>query len=145
GKVAMFAFMMAKNGNIIIVNDPKRTSSRDFITENYPDAKFAPLDDVGNVNIENLKTLFVKDRKNYIVLDTEKTGMILSTTNLLLNEMSNFPLQLAILEPNETLDYEEVSMKRLTILKLLYPSLTRENHSPEAVAFEHSYRKDNKA
>src|SRR5690606_42131462 len=69
GKVAMFAFMMAKNGNIIIVNDPKRTSSRDFITKNYPEAKFAPLDDVGNVNIEKLKILIVKDRKNYVVFE----------------------------------------------------------------------------
>lgn len=144
GKVAMFEFMMSKNGNIIIVNDPKRTANREFIGKNYPEAKFVTLDDIGNINVENLKSLFVKDRKNYIVLDTEKTGMILSTTNLLLNEMSNFQLQLAILEPNETLDYDEISMKRLTILKLLYPSFTRENQSPEALAFENAYKKQNK-
>ncbi len=144
GRQAMLDYMMAKNGNIIVVNDPKRTSSKDFITANCPDAKFVSLDDIGNINVDNLKSLLVKDRKNYIVLDTEKTGMILSTTNLMLNEISNYQMQLAILEPNETLDYDEVSMKRLTILKLLYPSMTRENHSIEAGAFENDFRKDNK-
>src|SRR5690606_40938161 len=41
-------------------------------------------------------------------------------------------------------DYEEISMKRLTLLKLLYPSVTRENASPEAQIFENAYRKQNK-
>jgi LysM repeat protein len=141
---AMLDFMMSKGGNIIIVNDPKRTTSRDFITQNYPEAKFAQLDDNGGVNAENIKAMLVKDRKNYVVLDTEKTGMILSTTNLLLNENANYQLQLAILEPNETLDYEEISMKRLTILKLLYPSLTRDNETPGARIFENDYKAKNK-
>jgi LysM repeat protein len=144
GKSAMFDFMIAKGGNIIIVADPKRATSKEFITKNYPQAKFTVLDDNGGVNADNLKSLFVKDQKNYVVLDTEKTGMILSTTNLLLNEINNFQLQLVILEPNETLDYEEISMKRLTILKLLYPSLTRENETPGALTFESEYKKKNK-
>jgi LysM repeat protein len=144
GKLAMLEYLMSKNGNIIVVNDPKRSSGKDFITKNCPDAKFVTLDEIGNISVESLKSLLVKDRKNYVVLDTEKTGMILSTTNLMLNEMSNFPMQLVILEPNETLDYDEVSMKRLTILKLLYPSMTRENHSADAMAFDNDFRKDNK-
>jgi LysM repeat protein len=144
GRLAMLEYMMGKGGNIIIVNDPKRASGKDFIVRNCPDAKFVTLDEIGNISVDNLKSLLVKDRKNFVVLDTEKTGMILSTTNLLLNEMSNFPVQLAILEANETLDYDEVSMKRLTILKLLYPSMTRENQSVESIAFDNDFRKDNK-
>ena len=143
-KAAMFEYMMSKGGNIIIVADPKRASNKDYITKNYPEAKFADLDDNGGVNADNLKAMFSKDKRNFIVLDTEKTGMILSTTNLLLNELANYQLQLAILEPNETLDYEEVSMKRLTILKLLYPSMTRENGSNAAIVFENNYKKANK-
>lgn len=143
-KGAMFDFMKSKNGNILIVADPKRGANRDFITQNYPEAQFVAVSENGAVDLENLKSLFVKDRMNYVVMDSEKTGMILSTTNTMLNEMSNFQLQLVIIEPNETLDFEEVSMKRLTILKLLYPSLTRENISPEAAIFENKYKEKNK-
>jgi len=143
-KRAMFDFMISKGGNIIMVSDPKKASNREFITQNYPQAKFADLDANGNLDGEKLKAMFTKGITNFVVLDTEKTGMILSTTNVLLNEMANFQLQLAIIEPNETLDFEEISMKRLTILKLLYPSLTRENDSPEALQFKESYKKKNK-
>jgi LysM repeat protein len=143
-KVAMFDFMKSKNGNILIVADPKRGANREFITQNFPGAQFVAVADNGTVDLDNLKALFVKGRMNYIVIDTEKTGMILSTTNILLNELANFQIQLVIIEPNETLDFEEVSMKRLTILKLLYPSLTRENISPQASVFENKYKEQNK-
>jgi len=81
---------------------------------------------------------------NYVIIDSEKTGMILSTTNIMMAELSNFQLQLVIIEQNDTLDFEEISMKRLTILKMLYPSLIRENNSPEATIFENNYKKQNK-
>jgi LysM repeat protein len=144
GKTAMFNFMMAKNGNIIIVNDPKKVYNKDFIAKNYPSAKFVTLLDNGALDANNLKSLFVKDVINFVVLDSERTGLILGTTNVLLNEMSNFQIQLVIVEPNDTLDFEEISMKRLTILKMLYPSLTRENNSEAAVNFEKNYKEINK-
>ncbi len=144
GKRAIFDYMMSKNGNIIVISDPKRAANREFIKANYPGARLAELEENGGLNADNLKAMFVKDRTNYVVIDSERTGMILSTTNLLLNELANYTIQLAIIEPNETLDFEEISMKRLTILKLLYPSMTRENHSAEAVAFENAYKRENK-
>lgn len=143
-KTAMFDFMMAKGGNIIVVSDPKKLSNKEFITKKYPSAIFVPFTETGALDIITFKTLFVKDKMNYVVMDSERTGMILSTTNVLLNELVNFQLQLVIIEPNGTLDFEEISMKRLTILKMLYPSLTRENDSPEAVIFENQYKEKNK-
>jgi LysM repeat protein len=144
GKTAIFNYLLSKNGNIIVVSDPKRLYNKDFITKNFPAAKFVTLLDNGALDIVNLKSLFVKDVPNFVVLDSERTGLILGTTNVLLNELSNFQIQLVIIEPNETLDFEEVSLKRLTILKLLYPSLTRENNTPEGIAFEKKYKDINK-
>jgi len=143
-KSAMFDFMMSRNGNIIVVSDPKKVTNKDFITSKYPGAKFATLLENGALDVVNIKTLFEKDKINYVVLDSERTGMILSTTNVLLNEMANFQIQLVIIEPNDTLDFEEISMKRLTILKMLYPSLTRDNTSIEAGYFENDYKAKNK-
>ncbi len=143
-KTAIFEYMLSKGGNIVVVSAPKRESNRDFIKENYKQAVFAPLDANGNLQPEQLRALLVKDRMNYVVLDSERTGMILSTTNALLNELSNYKIQLVIMEQNETLDFEEISMKRLTILKMLYPSLIRENTSPEARVFDMKYKRENK-
>ncbi len=144
GKSAMFDFMKSKNGNILIVSDPKKVANKEFINKNYPGSKFVNLTEIGAIDVNHLKSLLVKGQTNYVVLDTEKTGMILTTTNALMAELSNFQIQLAIIEPNETLDFEEISLKRLTILKMIYPSLTKDNASPEALVFENSYKKANK-
>jgi hypothetical protein len=48
------------------------------------------------------------------------------------------------MEPNETLDTDEISFENLTKLKLMYPSLTRENISVEGQIFKKEYRKKNK-
>ena len=140
-KSAIFDYMLARKGNIIVVSDVKRQANKDFISKNYPSASFAIVSPTGSLDIASFKSLFKEDGMNYVVLDTEKTGMILSTTNLMLNDMKNYEIQLVIIEPNETLNFEEISMKRLTILKLLYPSLTRENASPESVLFETDYKR----
>ncbi len=143
-KNAMFDFMMGKGGNIIVVSDPKRLANKEFISKKCPSAQFVGLDEKGALDVANLKSLLVKDKTNYVVLDSERTGMILGTTNALLNEVSNYQIQLAIIEPNETLDFEEISMKRLTILKMIYPSFTRENDTPEALIFQQKYKTANK-
>lgn len=143
-KKAMLDFLVSKGANIVLVSDPKRQSTKEFINGNYSDIRFAELDASGNIMPDKLRALLVKDRLNYVVLDTEKTGMILATTNLLLNEINNFRVQIAILEQNETLDFEEISMKRLTILKLLYPSMTRDNESEAARIFRNTYKDKNR-
>lgn len=140
-KKAMIDYMIANNGNIIVVISPKKTTDREMLSSYYPSAKFAELDDNGSLSPDKFKALFVNGKMNYVILATEKTSLILETTNVMLKEYSNFQMQLVTLESNDTLDFEEISMKRLTVLKMMYPSLTRENDSPEAMAFKNLYKK----
>jgi LysM repeat protein len=143
-KTTMFDYMRAKNGNIIAVVDKKKESVRQYIRENQKDVQFAPLQDNGSLSVEGLKGLFVKDKMNYVVLETANTVMIKWTMSTMMGAMANYKVQLVILEPNETLDTDEISFENLTKLKLMYPSVTRENESPEALVFEKEYRKKNK-
>jgi len=143
-KNAVFDFMKSKNGNIIAVVDRKKGSVIQFIQENHKDVKFSTLTANGGVSAENLKSLFVKDRINYVVMETENTAMIKATMSVLLNAMAAFKVQLVILEPNETLDTDEISFQSLAKLKLMYPSVTRENQSPEAMIFEKEFKRKNK-
>jgi hypothetical protein len=45
--------------------------------------------------------------------------------------MPAYQVQLVILEPNETLDTDEIKFADLTKLKLMYPSVTSDYVSPE--------------
>ena len=143
-KTAIFDFMRSKGGNIIAVVDKKKESIIQYIKENQKDAQFAALLPNGSLSSESLKGLFVKGKTNYVVMETRNTGMIKSTMATMMSVMVNYKVQLVILEPNETLDTDEISFENLTKLNLMYPSITRENESPEALIFEKEYRKDNK-
>ena len=142
-KKKLMDFMSAKSSNIIMVSSPKKAANRDFVTKNYPNVRFVDLADNGSLSSDNLRAMLVQGKMNYVILDSEKTRMILSTTNVLQKEMSTYDLQLVLLELNETLDFEEISLKRLTSLKMMYPSLIRENLSDEATTFENSFKRQN--
>ena len=143
-KDAMFDFMREKNGNIIAVVDTKKAGIKQYIADNHKDTKFATLDEKGALQTESLKSLLVKDKINYVVMASERTGMIFATTNTLINALPEYQIRLVILEPNETLDFEEIALSRLTKLKLTYPSLSKENESNGAKIFERNFRKKNK-
>ena len=143
-KNAIFDFMRAKNGNIIAVVDKKKESVRKYIQENQTGVQFATLLENGSLSTESLKGLFVKDKTNYVVMETANTGMIKSTMAAMMSVMAKYNVQLVILEPNETLDTDEINFENLTKLKLMYPSITRKNNKAEAQIFEREYRKKNK-
>jgi LysM repeat protein len=143
-KAAIFDYMRAKDGNIIAVVDKKKESVRKYIQENQTGVQFATLLENGSLSTESLKSLFVKDKTNYVVMETANTGMIKSTMAAMMSVIAKYNVELVILEPNETLDTDEINFENLTKLKLMYPSITRENISPEAQIFEKEYRKKNK-
>ena len=143
-KRAMFDFMISKKGNMIAVVDKKRESVRQYIHNQYKQVRFAALNETGSLSVDNLKSLFVKGKTNFVILETTNTGMIKWTMNTMLNAMKDFKMQLVILEPNETLDTDEINFVNLTKLNLMYPSVTRENESYQAQIFEKEYRKTNK-
>jgi hypothetical protein len=87
----------------------------------------------GNVSAESLKAMLVKGRMNYVVMETGNTWMIKTTVEAMLSSMLEYQLQLVILEPNETLDTDEINFLNLTKLKLMYPSVTRDHDSAEAL------------
>ncbi len=141
---AIFDFMRSKNGNVIAVVDKKKVSVKKYIVENQKDVRLVSLTEIGALIPESLSTKLQKDRINYVVLETESTVLIKATLKLLLSKLKECAIQLVILEPNETLDTDEIEFANLMQLKLLYPSMTRENSSPEAVIFEKNYKLKNK-
>jgi LysM repeat protein len=143
-KDEMFDFMTEKNGNIVAVIDPKKTAIKQYISENQKETKLAKIDEKGNLVAESLKNLLVKDKTNYVVLVSEKTAMILSTTKILTTALKDFDIRLVILENNQTLDFDEIEMSSLTKLKLTYPSLSRDNNTTNAKVFETNFKRQNK-
>jgi LysM repeat protein len=141
---SIFNYMKSKNGNILAVIDNKKGSVKQYIQEMQKETRIVGLSDKGTVVADSLRIHLQKDKLNYVVLASESTGMILATTAAMLAAQKEYQVQLVILEPNETLDFEEIQLSRLTKLKLLYPSLSRPNETDEANQFDAKYKKFNK-
>lgn len=142
GKI--FDFMKAKDGNIIAVIDTKKGSVKQYIKESQAGTKIAGLSLNGNFSSDSLRIHLQKNKINYVLLASERTGMILSLTSAMLSLQKEYQMQLVIMDPNETLDFEEIPLTRLTKLKLLYPSLSRPNETEQANQFDRKYKKINK-
>ena len=143
-KNAMFDFMREKNGNVIAVIDPKKIGIKQYILENQKDVAFADLTESGNLNVESLKLKLSKDKINFVIMETERTNLILNTTTTLLNLLKDYQIRLVILQENEALDFDEIAMSRLTKLQMHYPSITRVNDSNEAKIFENTFKNKNR-
>lgn len=142
-KSAMFDYMNSKNGNIIAVVDPKKATTRKYISDNYGNVRFASFTDKGGLAVESLKALLSPNQMNYVVMETASIWMIKSTIAALLTAQAEYQLQLVILESNDALDSDEISIANLAKLKMLYPAVTRENDTPEALIFSKVYKKKN--
>ena len=142
-KDAMFAFMKSQDANIIGVIDPKKLSTRKYISENHPGLKMASFNGSGNVSTESIKSLLSTTRKNFVVMDTENTYMIKLIVGALIASLPNHSIQLVILEDNEKLDSDEIRTENLAKLKLMYPSLAKENNDLGASVFEKKYKQAN--
>ena len=121
-KMYMLDYLKSKNGNIIVITDYIDSPEANFIRNYDAQVKFAPLDSKGNLNQDRLKMLFETDRTNFVVLDTDKNSLILSSTNFLLTEANNFSIELALLKERSFLKSNDISDIRYKVLKLQYPS-----------------------
>jgi LysM repeat protein len=141
---AIFDYMRAKNGNIVAVVDKKKESVISYIKQNQKGVVFAALSETGGLDVANLKSLLLPNRMNYVVMETGNTAMVKTTIKALLDAQKSCQVQLVILEPNSTLDTDEISFENLVKLKLMYPSVTRESDESGVLIFEKEYRLKNK-
>ncbi|MCW4468027.1 LysM peptidoglycan-binding domain-containing protein [Flavobacterium sp. MFBS3-15] len=138
-KMVMMEYLKSKHGNIIAVVDPKKASARDFIKANCPSARFID----GTPTEAILRSYLVAGKINYVILESESTGMVLTTTKLLVSLLPDYQIQLVVSEITDALENDEMPMERLAKLKMLYPSGTRENDSQEATIFRRVFKEKN--
>jgi len=136
-KGAMFDYLNQKSANLIAIVDPKKGSIKKYISGNHPNVKMA------DYTVESMKGLLVKDRMNFVIMETENTFMIKNIITALVAAKANYQVQLVILEPNDKLESDEILISSLAKLNLLYASVTRENETPEAAIFSKVYKKKN--
>ncbi|MBW3518713.1 LysM peptidoglycan-binding domain-containing protein [Flavobacterium sp. NKUCC04_CG] len=134
----MVDYMLSQKGKIVVIVDEKKTSTKSFLQQNYPNIKVLNGSEASKV-ADYLST----STKNFVILDTGSIQTALSTTNALISKLATHDIQLATFDKNEVFDYTEISLNALTKLKLMYASVTRENESENGTRFAKMYKKEN--
>ena len=84
-----------------------------------------------------------KGKPNFVILEIEKAGTILSITNALKSLQKEYDIQLVVFEVYDALNFEEIPIKNLTALKMMYPSANKIIETPEEFIFAKEFKKDN--
>ncbi len=143
-KSSLINYFKKNNGNIIAIVSSKKNAMREYLQNNFAnDVKIAALTERGGLDVQNLRSLMVKGKKNYVILDGESVGIILSTTGNLRSLQREYDVQMAMFELYETLDFDGIPISSLTSLKLMFPTVNKQNFTPEGRIFEKKYKKKN--
>ncbi len=143
-RTAIFDYIKSNEGNCLAIVDKKKVEISKYITDNQKEVIQGFLDIKGALILDKFKKSLLKDRMNFVILESENTVLINSVLKNMLVLLPTYKMQLVILEPNETFNTDEVSLESLVKLKLLYPSITNENKSVAAQIFEKKYKEKNK-
>lgn len=142
-KNTMFDFIRAKNGNMIALIDKKKMASKQFVEVNHRDVFIAPLNENGTVIADSITPRLDSNRTNYFILETASTGMIFSAISQCNTARTNgFNVELVVLDINSTFESDEVFQK-IVKQKIIFPSLTKYQETPESIRFASNYKKIN--
>ncbi len=142
-KSSMLEYLQSKKGTIIALIDNKRNATRKLIEKEFKSVYIVPLNDKGGLVGDSIAPRLQKNKTNYFVLDTGSTGMIFAALNQCNNARANgYKVELVVLEINDTFETDEV-FPRLVRQKIIFPSLTRFQETPENTQFANAYRKKN--
>jgi hypothetical protein len=133
-------YISDKNGNLIVVSDAVSALNEDFILQNYPKARFVSISGKNVLEDESLTKELILNRQNFVLLNTDKIGLILNTTTVLLKQSKEYNIQLALLEPIESFQKEGFSEMRFKALNTIYPSYSKRNNDKENEKFKTNFR-----
>jgi len=122
-KLKVLEYLKNNNGNIIVVSDYNREGSRNFIEANTPKSNILVTKRNGAYSNKELIEFLDKSKTNYVIIDSDRNGVFLNTTNVLLRELTNYNIQLVVLESSLIPNEENISAKRFRILKMIYPEI----------------------
>ena len=121
-KLKILEYINTLNANVLVVSDLNEMRNLDLILNTLPNAKFLKVDKTGFFEDAKLEGFLDKIKPNCIILDTDKTIVFLNATTTLMSKLSDYDIQMALLERDQIPEKGKVSEIRYRILKLIYPS-----------------------
>ena len=140
-KTKTLNYIANKDSQVVVVSDLEEARNKELIQKTIPEAQFLTVDKAGFFKDNALQKTLKKDKLNYIVLDSEKTIVFLNTTTTLMSKLSEYNIQLVLIDDALIPDQSEVSDLRYRVLKLIYPTVMDKKSNSSKSNFETNYEK----
>lgn len=125
----MVQYLKSQSAEVVVVTNGTKNKPEHLWVKDYKDFKVIEANVNGTIDESQLRKLLSKQKKTFVLMDTNRQGVYLNVTNVLLKESADKDIQLVSLLPREQLLSEGVSEIRFKVLKLMYPSF---NANPKA-------------
>lgn len=138
-KTKTLDYLSKQNGHIVVVSEFDEAKNKDLIVNTLPNAAFLKVDKAGFFESNALENTLRKDQTNYIIFDSEKTIVLLNSTTALMSKLSNYDIQLVMLNSSVLPNQSEVSDMRYRVLKLIFPAITDPRNKKGINDFRYNY------
>lgn len=139
---AVLDFADAKNANIIVINDSRRSRDKAIIENLAPLAGFVKVKSNDSFKESDLTDLLVASRLNFVIINSDKTSVFLNATNSLLRQYARNDVQLAVLNASLIPNNDQISDKRFRILNLMFPSMIDLEKITQESGFQKQYKSE---
>ncbi|NRD24690.1 LysM peptidoglycan-binding domain-containing protein [Winogradskyella litoriviva] len=132
-------YLALQNARVIVISELEESKNKALIQSIIPNAKFLKVDNSGNFGQNALDNTLSTIKPNFVILDSEKTSIFLNSTTALMSRLSNYDIQLVLLESALIPKQNQVSDMRFRVLKLIFPSILDPQNKKDIKDFERSY------
>lgn len=115
-------YLKSQNAEVVVVTNGTKNRPEHLWVKDHQDFKVIEANVNGTLDESQLRKFLSKQKKTFVLMDTNRQGVYLNVTNVLLKESADKDIQLVSLLPREQLLSEGVSEIRFKVLKLMYPS-----------------------
>jgi LysM repeat protein len=130
----------ADDKNVVIISDTNRKTQKAEILKALPDAKTLSPREKGFLYVVDVDAKLVKEKENWIILESADPGIISNVLGLLNGMPADFTLRLFTLDKNDAYDYHDVSNMHLAKLNFTFPSVNKSYDYHEKDPFLVSYK-----
>lgn len=140
---AMIAYMAdnAAGKNIVIIADPSAIDIKRRLFSSFPNSRTVSIQEGSYIQPRDLSAALVSDRPNWVILESDKIGVITSATSQLNSLADRSDITLLTTNRNNSFESDNVSNLHLARLKFHFPSVDKEYEGLENVFIASYFKK----
>lgn len=139
---AMISYLSerAQGKNLVLIADGSAVEARRKLTTAFPGIRVITPREGSYISQDELAQALVPERPNWVILESDKIGVISNATSYLNSLANERQIKLFTTNRNSSFDSDNVSHRHLSKLNFHYPSVEKEFSALQSSGFIRKYR-----